>query len=163
MKKLNSFILAIFIIFSISSCGYQLRGSIDIEGLENVNIISDKKNNITRILQQKLSPYQQDNFNKSKYPSIRILSIDINKRQLSVNSSGRVDEYEINKTIKYEFIYSEKNIVRGVLKSNASYDFNESQMQGTRERENIAIGTIDQNLARKILLKFKAGLKANST
>ena len=111
MKKLNSFLLLIFVIFTISSCGYQLRGSINIEGLENVNIISDKKNNITRILQQKLSPYQQDNFNKSEYPSIRILSIDIKKRQLSVNSSGRVDEYEIKKTVKYEFIYSEKNIV----------------------------------------------------
>jgi hypothetical protein len=36
-------------------------------------------------------------------------------------------------------------------------------MQGTRERENIAIGTIDQNLVRKLLLKFKASLKANST
>ena len=51
----------------------------------------------------------------------------------------------------------------GVLKSSASYDFNESQMQGTRERENIAVGTIDQNLVRKLLLKFKATLKANST
>ena len=163
MKKLNSFLLSIFVIFTISSCGYQLRGSINIEGLENVNIISDRKNNITRILQQKLSPYQQDNFNKSEYPSIRILSIDIKKRQLSVNSSGRVDEYEINKTIRYEFIYSEKNVVTGVLKSSASYDFNESQMQGTREREKIAIGTIDQNLVRKLLLKFKAKLKANST
>ena len=133
------------------------------EGLKNINIISYNQNNITRILQQKLSPYQQDNFNKSEYPSIRILSIDIKKRQLSVNSSGRVDEYEINKTIRYEFIYSEKNVVTGVLKSSASYDFNESQMQGTRERENIAVGTIDQNLVRKLLLKFKATLKANST
>ena len=163
MKKLNSFLLSILVIFTISSCGYQLRGSINIEGLENVNIISDRKNNITRILQQKLSPYQQDNFNKSEYPSIKILSVDIKKRQLSVNSSGRVDEYEINKTIRYEFIYSEKNVVTGVLKSSASYDLNESQMQGTRERENIAIGTIDQNLVRKLLLKFKAKLKANST
>ena len=163
MKRLNSFILSIFVIFSISSCGYQLRGSINIDGLKNVNIISDNKNNITRILQQKLSPYQQDNFSKSEYPTIRILSVDIKKRQLSVNSSGRVDEYEINKTIKYEFIYSEMNIVTGVLKSSASYDFNESQMQGTRERENMAVRTIDQNLVRKLLLKFKATLKTNST
>ena len=163
MKRLNSFILSIFVIFSISSCGYQLRGSINIDGLKNVNIISDNKNNITRILQQKLSPYQQDNFSKSEYPTIRILSVDIKKRQLSVNSSGRVDEYEINKTIKYEFIYSEMNIVTGVLKSSASYDFNESQMQGTRERENIAVEAIDRNLIRKLLLKFKAALKANST
>jgi len=163
MKKLNSLLLLIFVIFTVSSCGYQLRGSINIEGLENVNVFSDKKNNITRILQQKLSPYQQDNFNKSEYPSIRILSIDIKKRQLSVNSSGRVDEYEIKKTIKYEFIYSKNNIVSGVLKSSASYDFNESQMQGTRERENMAAETIDQNLVRKLLLKFKATLKTNST
>jgi outer membrane lipopolysaccharide assembly protein LptE/RlpB len=163
MKKLNSFLLSSFIIFSVSSCGYQLRGSIDIEGLENINIISDKKNNITKILQQKLSPYQKDSFNKSQYPSIKILSIDSKKRQLSVNSFGRVDQYEINKTVKYQFIYSEKNIVNGVLKASASYDFNESQMQGTRERENIAVETIDQNLIRKLLLKFKASLKANST
>ena len=163
MKKLKSLLLFTFIIVSISSCGYQLRGSINIEGLENVNILSDNKNNITRILQQKLLPYQQNNSNKSKYPSIRILSIDFEKRQLSVNSSGRVDEYEINKIIKYQFIYSEKNIVTGVLKSSASYDFNESQMQGTRQRENTAIETIDQNLVRKLLLKFKASFKANST
>ena len=163
MKKINSFIVSIFVIFSISSCGYQLRGSINMEGLKNINIISYNQNNITRILQQKLSPYQQDNHNKSEYPSIKILSVDIKKRQLSVNSSGRVDEYEINKTIKYEFIYSEKNIVAGVLKSSASYDFNESQMQGTRERENIAVEAIDRNLIRKLLLKFKAALKANST
>ena len=160
MKKFNSFLISTFIILSISSCGYQLRGSISIEGLENVNIISDKKDNITRILQQKLSPYRQDNFNKSEYPSIRILSINTEKRQLSVNSFGRVDEYEINKIIKYQFIYSEKNIVTGSLKSSASYDFNESQMQGTRERENIAIRAIDQNLIRKLLLKFKASFKA---
>ena len=64
MKKLNSILLSILVIFSISSCGYQLRGSINIEGLENVNINSNINNNITRILQQKLSPYQQDNLNK---------------------------------------------------------------------------------------------------
>ena len=46
MKKLKSLLLFTFIIVSISSCGYQLRGSINIEGLENVNILSDNKNNI---------------------------------------------------------------------------------------------------------------------
>tara|TARA_Y100000389_G_scaffold116017_1_gene113184 strand:+ start:5141 stop:5632 length:492 start_codon:yes stop_codon:yes gene_type:complete len=162
MKKLNSFLLSTLIILSISSCGYQLRGSINIDGLENINILSDNKNNITRILQQKLSPYQQGNSNKSEYPSIRILSTDSKKRQLSVNSSGRVDEYEINKIIKYQFIFSENNTISGTLNASASYDFNESQMQGTRERENTAMETIDQNLTRKLLLKFKASFKANS-
>ncbi len=162
MKKIKLFLLSTFIIVSISSCGYQLRGAINIEGMENINIISDDRNSITRILKQKLLPYQKENFVESEYPSIKILNIDIKKRQLSVNSSGRVDEYEISKSIKYQFIYSENNIKTGVLKSSASYDFNESQMQGTRERESIAIETIDRNLVRKLLSKFKASFKVNS-
>ena len=80
---------------------------------------------------------------------------------MSVNSSGRVDEYEINKTLKYQFIYSEQSILTGTLKASASYDFNESQMQGTREKENTANEAVDRTLVRKLLLKFRAGFKAN--
>ena len=41
MKKLKSLLLATTIIVSISSCGYQLRGSVNIEGLENIKIIAE--------------------------------------------------------------------------------------------------------------------------
>lgn len=159
MKKLK-LLLATIIITSISSCGYQLRGSVNIEGLENVRIIADNQNSLTKILEQKLLVYKKDTLNESMYPAIRVLSVESKKRQLSVNSSGRVDEYEINKIIKYQFIYSEENIITGTLKANASYDFNESQMQGTREREDTAVESIDRNLVRKLLLKFKAGLQS---
>jgi outer membrane lipopolysaccharide assembly protein LptE/RlpB len=162
MKKIKSLLLLTFIIGSITSCGYQLRGSINIEGLQNINIIANNYG-ITRILEQRLSKYKKDNLNQSQHPSIRILSVDTKTRQLSVNSSGRVDEYEIDRTIKYQFTYSEENVVTGTLKANASYDFNESQMQGTRGKENSAIETINRTLARKLLLKFKAGFKVNST
>ena len=162
MKKFKSLMLFTFITVSISSCGYQLRGSIDIDGLENVNIIAGNSN-ITRILNQKLLKYKKDDSGESEYPAIKVLSIDSKTRQLSVNSSGRVDEYEINKTLKYQLIYTEKNIITGTLKASASYDFNESQMQGTRERENTANEAIDRTLVRKLLLKFTAGFKANST
>lgn len=161
MKKFKSLILFATITVSISSCGYQLRGSIDIDGLENVNIIAGNSN-VTRILEQKLSNYKKDNLSESEYPTIKVLSIESKTRKLSVNSSGRVDEYEINKTLKYQLIYSEKNIITGTLKASASYDFNESQMQGTREKENTANEAIDRTLVRKLLLKFRAGFKANS-
>ena len=159
MKKFKSLMLFTFITVSISSCGYQLRGSIDIAGLENVNIIAGNSN-VTKILEQKLSKYKKNNLSESEYPTIKVLSIESQTRKLSVNSSGRVDEYEINKTLKYQLIYSEKNIITGTLKASASYDFNESQMQGTREKENTAIETIDRNLVRKLLLKFKAGFQS---
>ena len=99
MKQLKSLLLTTIIIASISSCGYQLRGSVNIEGLENVKIIADNKNSLTRILEQKLLAYRKDSLN-------------------------------------------------------------ESQMQGTRERENTAIESINRNLVRKLLLKFKAGLQS---
>ena len=161
MKKFKSLILFTFMTASISSCGYQLRGSIDIDGLENVNIIAGNSN-ITRILEQKLSKYKKDDLNESEYPTIKVLSIESKTRKLSVNASGRVDEYEINKNLKYQLIYSEKNIITGTLKASASYDFNESQMQGTREKENTANEAIDRTLVRKLLLKFRAGFKSNS-
>ena len=162
MKKFKSLMLFTFITVSISSCGYQLRGSIDIDGLENVNIIAGNSN-ITRILKQKLLKYKKDDSGESEYPAIKVLSIDSKTRQLSVNSSGRVDEYEIIKTLKYQLIYTDKNIITGTLKASASYDFNESQMQGTSERENTANEAIDRTLVRKLLLKFTAGFKASST
>jgi outer membrane lipopolysaccharide assembly protein LptE/RlpB len=52
MKKIKSLLLLTFIIGSITSCGYQLRGSINIEGLQNINIIANNYG-ITRILEQK--------------------------------------------------------------------------------------------------------------
>ena len=60
------------------------------------------------------------------YPVVKINSISSQKRQLSVNSSGRVDEYEISKSLDYEIITSENNSVTGTLKASGSYDFNES-------------------------------------
>ena len=59
--------------------------------------------------------------------------------------------------------YSINNIIAGELTASASYDFNESQMQGTREKEYLALENIDRNIVRKLLLRFRAGLKANST
>ena len=50
------------------------------------------------------------------YPVVKINSISSQTRQLSVNSSGRVDEYEISKSLDYEIIISENNSVKGTLK-----------------------------------------------
>ena len=84
------------------------------------------------------------------------------KRQLSVNSSGRVDEYEISKSINYELILSNDNKFVDTLTASASYDFNESQMQGTREQEMIANNVIDRTLIRKLVQKIKSTIRLSS-
>ena len=154
-------ILYLFVIMTmISSCGYQLRGSMNVDGLENIIIISNGHTSISNMLSQKLGSsviLQIQDYNT--YPVVKINSISSQKRQLSVNSSGRVDEYEISKSLDYEIISSENNSVTGTLKASGSYDFNESRMQITSEQEKITNNAIDKVLVRKLIQKLRYNLK----
>ena len=154
-------ILYLFVIMTvISSCGYQLRGSMNVDGLENIIIISNGHTSISNMLSQKLGSsviLQIQDYNT--YPVVKINSISSRKRQLSVNSSGRVDEYEISKSLDYEIITSENNSVTGTLKASGSYDFNESRMQITSEQEKITNNAIDKVLVRKLIQKLRYNLK----
>ena len=154
-------ILYLFVIMTmISSCGYQLRGSMNVDGLENITIISNGHTSISNMLSQKLGSsviFQIQDYNT--YPVVKINSISSRKRQLSVNSSGRVDEYEISKSLDYEIISSENNSVTGTLKASGSYDFNESRMQITSEQEKITNNSIDKVLVRKLIQKLRYSLK----
>ena len=154
-------ILYLFVFMTmISSCGYQLRGSMNVDGLENTIIISNGHTSISNLLSQKLGSsviLKSQDYNT--YPVVKINSISSQKRQLSVNSSGRVDEYEISKSLDYEIITSENNSVKGTLKASGSYDFNESRMQVTREQEKITSNAIDKVLVRKLIQKLRYSLK----
>ena len=148
------------IVMMISSCGYQLRGSMNVDGLENIIIISNGHTSISNMLSQKLGSsvvLQIQDYNT--YPVVKINSISSQKRQLSVNSSGRVDEYEISKSLDYEIISSENSSVTGTLKASGSYDFNESRMQITSEQEKITNNAIDKVLVRKLIQKLRYNLK----
>ena len=163
MKIIKSIFLISFLVTSFSSCGYQLRGSLDIDELQNIKVIASDSNKIAMLLEQKILSHKNDNsFIDSTYPIVKISSLKSETRQLSVNSSGRVDEYEITKKLDYELILSATEILKGSLRASASYDFNELQMQGTREKEIIANNSIDQRLLRKLLLKLKAALKSKT-
>ena len=163
MKIIKSIFLISFLVTSFSSCGYQLRGSLDIDELQNIKVIASDSNKIAMLLEQKILSYKNDNsFIDSTYPIVKISNLKSETRQLSVNSSGRVDEYEISKKLDYELMLSETETLKGSLRASASYDFNELQMQGTREKEIIANNSIDQRLLRKLLLKLKAALKSKT-
>tara|TARA_Y100000389_G_scaffold123142_1_gene120421 strand:+ start:3404 stop:3892 length:489 start_codon:yes stop_codon:yes gene_type:complete len=159
MNIINKYLVVCIFTIILASCGYHLRGSIDFEELDNVRLISDNRNSFSIMLDKRLMSNEQSNI--SQYPAIKIISVTSQKRQLSVNSSGRVDEYEITKTLNYQFIFSETNIFTEKLKASDSYDFNESQMQGTKEKEVITNNSIDRQLVRKLLSKFRSAKKTN--
>jgi LPS-assembly lipoprotein len=163
MRKLIQILFLLSTSLIMSSCGYQLRGSINIDGLDQVLIAGSSENEIVRLLQQQLPGSQLvKNTTEEKYPIIRIINIKTSKRQLSVNSSGRADEYEISKNLEYQLILPDGVRQTGNLTANASYDFDESQMQGTKEKEIIANNSIARALTRKLVLRLKSALKASS-
>ena len=121
MRKLIQILILLSTTIIMSSCSYQLRGSINIDGLDQVLIAGSSENEIVRLLQQKLPGSQLiENVTEQKYPIIRIININTSKRQLSVNSSGRADEYEIRKTLKYQLILFGDIKQTGNLTANAS-------------------------------------------
>ena len=147
---------------SLSSCGYQLRGSGNTQELQNVKIISNDASPITRILQQKFgSLNNNDETMIISDPTIKIISITSKTRQLSVNSAGRADEYEIRKSLEYEFLFPDREKISDILHVTGSYDFDELQMHGTKEKEIITNRAIDRTLVRKLLLKFRAAAKSS--
>ena len=74
-------ILYLFVIMMmISSCGYQLRGSMNVDGLENIIIISNGHTSISNMLSQKLGSsviLQIQDYNT--YPVVKINSISSQK------------------------------------------------------------------------------------
>ena len=163
MRSIRLFFTISMISLFITSCGYQLRGSIDLEGVEDIQIVSNGYTSFSELLSQRLgSASMMKNLSDNTYPAIKIVSISSKKRQLSVNSSGRVDEYEISKSLSYELLLSENIKLQDTLMASASYDFNESQMQGTREQELIANNAIDRVLARKLIYKIKSRIKSSN-
>ena len=163
MKSIQSFFTVLIISFILSSCGYQLRGATDLVGLEEIRVVSNGYVSISELLAKKLgSTNLSQKPSLDTYPIIKIMSISSKKRQLSVNSSGRVDEYEVSKSLDYELLLSEDVKIKNTIKASASYDFNESQMQGTRERELIANSAIDRTLVRKLIHKIRSKIKSSN-
>ena len=163
MKSIKSIFSVLIISSILISCGYQLRGSADLDSLGEIRVVSNGYTSISKLLVNRLgsSSLAQDS-DLDTYPIIKIMSISGKKRQLSVNSSGRVDEYEISKSLDYELLLSENVTIKNTINASASYDFNESQMQGTKEQELIANNAIDKVLVRKLIHKIRSKIKSSS-
>ena len=157
MKLLVNSIIIVLVTMLLNSCGYHLRGSSNNDLYGNVRVISNGNLEISRLLEQRLG-----SINDTSLPAVKLITISSQQRQLSVNASGRADEYEITKILTYELILSDEIKISDSLSASASYDFNELQMQGTKEKEKITNDAINRTLARKLLLRLRSALKSSN-
>lgn len=134
--KLN--IILISALLALSSCGYSMRGSISIPpSIKSVSVISSEYSELINILNSSLvsssigtSISQSDDVHR-----IVILSESFKRRQLSINISGRVNEYELIYSVNYELRIPNKKVIKDEVILYRDYSFDENNVMGNSDRE----------------------------
>ena len=134
--KLN--IILISILLTLSACGYSMRGSISIpSSIKSISVTSSQYSELVDILNSSLnssniksSISKDDNMYR-----IVILSETFNRRQLSINSAGRVNEYELIYSVNFELKIPNKKSIKDRIILYRDYSFDENNVMGNSDRE----------------------------
>jgi len=138
MKNLYSSFIVIIMMSLITSCGYSMRGSLNLPpSLEKISVYSgsysDLVNSINSTLQN--SGITVTSSNSKHLYRIVVISEELNRRQLSMNITGRVNEYELIYEVKYEINSpNEKNLSDSIILYR-DYSFEENNVMGNSDRE----------------------------
>jgi LPS-assembly lipoprotein len=148
--------ILIILIFSVTSCGFQLRQSIlQLEKISNVYIeTNDPRSVFYRTLKEELiSNKVQLAKSKSEAKSvIDIISDETGRRVLSVSARNIATEYEVF----YRLIYSYEDQKQMLINSQElvltrNYTFNEKYVLGKSQEEEVLIEALASDLVRMTL------------
>ena len=134
--KLNIILISALLI--LSSCGYSMRGSISIpSSIESVSVTSNGYSELVNILNSSLvSSNIETSISKSDdIYGIVILSESFDRRQLSINVAGRVNEYELIYNVNFELRAPSKKSIKDRIILYRDYSFDENNVMGNTDRE----------------------------
>ena len=134
--KLNIILISALLI--LSSCGYSMRGSISIpSSIESVSVTSNGYSELVNILNSSLvSSNIETSISKSDdIYGIVILSESFDRRQLSINVGGRVNEYELIYNVNFELRAPSKKSIKDRIILYRDYSFDENNVMGNTDRE----------------------------
>jgi len=139
---MKSNIILISILLVLSSCGYSMRGAINIpSSITSVSIVSSEYTELVNILNSSLAS-SNISVSTSTLASkdndiygITILSEAFNRRQLSINISGRVNEYELIYEVNFELKVPNKKPMKDRIILYRDYSFDENNVMGNSDRE----------------------------
>ena len=158
--KLNYLkIICISIPLALSSCGYSMRGTINIPDLiKSVSVQSSEYSELVDIINASLVASDinlSTSKNKDIY-KILILSENFNRRQLSINISGRVNEYELIYDVNFELQAPNKKAVKEKITLYRDYSFDENNVMGNTDREDEIRKNMMSTASSLIFHKLKA-------
>jgi LPS-assembly lipoprotein len=134
--KLNIILISMLLV--LSSCGYSMRGSINIpSSVESVSVVSSEYSELVNILNSSLisSNIKTSTSKNDDIYRIVILSEEFNRRQLSINISGRVNEYELIYSVNFELKVPNEKSIKDKITLYRDYSFDENNVMGNSDRE----------------------------
>ena len=138
VKNLYSIFIVMIMMSLITSCGYSMRGSLNLPpSLAKISVYSDTYSKLVTSINSTLinSGITVTSSNNKDLYRIIILSEKLNRRQLSMNITGRVNEYELIYEVRYEINSpNEKNLSDSIILYR-DYSFDENNVMGNSDRE----------------------------
>ncbi len=134
MKKIYYLLLS----FVLVSCGYSMRGNIELP--DDIKIISVSSDNYSPLVVSITEALKNENIevtstNNMNLYRINILSESFKRRQLSINVSGRVNEYEIIYNVSFEISSPNEKSDIDTITLYRDYSFDENNIMGNSDRE----------------------------
>ena len=154
--------LLLIITLIISGCGWQLRDSqIAASSIGAVYLSSSDTNSVlTKELRRALSTYgvlSGVTQGESKYVGV-IVDLRQNTRIASINSSGRVAEYQLNEDVDFYITDAEDNQVLSLSTASVErvYEFREEDILASSNEEQRILTEMRSEIVRQILNRLRA-------
>ena len=101
MKKIFNFILLLILTANIVSCGYHLRGPQEVN-FKSITIVGGSAS-FTKVLKKKFKQSGLKTNEKNSEKILEIINDTFSKKILSLSSSGKVREYQIDYEVSFRF------------------------------------------------------------
>ena len=156
-RRLTSFVLVTLLLGLLSGCGFQLRGSADLQGLKSVRIDTG-----STILRDELAVFLVDD---KKAPVDAVLSAydeNYQRRVLSVDSNtGKAREYELAYTVKFNLVDGDGEALVSEQRVRLVRDFvfDEDAVIGKSREEDVLRREMRRDAVQHILRRLTATLR----
>tara|TARA_B100001778_G_scaffold333330_1_gene341626 strand:- start:2238 stop:2741 length:504 start_codon:yes stop_codon:yes gene_type:complete len=138
-KQINSAFMILVVSMSIVSCGYTIRGSINLPPtVKEVSVFSENYSTLVNAINESLLNLGINTTasNNKKLYRIIITEENFNRRQLTMSITGRVNEYELIYNTVYQINLPNDEVLYDSITLYRDYSFDENNVMGNSDREN---------------------------
>tara|TARA_B100001564_G_scaffold357590_1_gene374228 strand:+ start:1022 stop:1525 length:504 start_codon:yes stop_codon:yes gene_type:complete len=138
-KQINSAFMILVVSISIVSCGYTMRGSINLPPtVKEVSVFSENYSTLVNAINESLLNLGINTTasNNKKLYRIIITEENFNRRQLTMSITGRVNEYELIYNTVYQINLPNDEVLYDSITLYRDYSFDENNVMGNSDREN---------------------------